>query len=621
MALGLNLTSPPIYTSGFLIGDLVQAPGGSIDALPKPTLALNPGATLTLPVSAAMEIKSTLGGLLIPRMTTAQRLALDNTTTTITNGLMVYDTDLNDFAFYQGANWVALTALSGITGPISSTNTALVRWNGTGGTVVEDSTVLLSGAGAITGPISIALGTTSTTNGTLTFLNSTNGNTLAFRPGITGGNLIFTLPIADGLEPNAPLVTDTTGVLSFGTTVGLGTGGSTTGHIVLYNSGNTHTFTIQPGTTATTNLLFTLPVKDGQETGAPLVTDAGGILSFGTTIGLGAPSGATTPTTGNITLYNSASAFTLTLRAGNTGSNLIFTLPTTDGPQANAPLVTDAAGTLSFGTTITLGKATTTTGSVVLYNSTNAFTLTLHPGITASSFSLTLPIADGKVAGSPLVSDAAGTLTFGTTLGLGTPSNLASPATGQVVLYNLTNTNTLTLKPGTTAASYSLTLPTADATYANAPLVSNAAGTLSFNNNAILSATVTLTQAQVQGAFAAPVQIVAAPGAGETIVVAHAQVYTNFQTAAFTGGGIAILQYDNTIHGAGTNALAATIPTAEITAAASQIYGLNGVTASALTAITNKGIFFSNATGAFTAGNAASTVVITVHYMVLAATV
>lgn len=137
----------------------------------------------------------------------------------------------------------------------------------------------------------------------------------------------------------------------------------------------------------------------------------------------------------------------------------------------------------------------------------------------------------------------------------------------------------------------------------------------------ILSASVTLNQAAVQGMYAAPFQIVAAPAAGHVLVPVQATIYTNFQTAAFTGGGIAILQYDSTVHGAGTNALAATIPTAEITAAASQIYNLGGNTANALTAITAKGLYLSNATGAFTAGNAASTVVVTVSYYLITATV
>ena len=132
---------------------------------------------------------------------------------------------------------------------------------------------------------------------------------------------------------------------------------------------------------------------------------------------------------------------------------------------------------------------------------------------------------------------------------------------------------------------------------------------------------VTLSQAAIQGAYATPFQLVAAPGAGKVIVPIWATVYTNFQTAAFASGGVGIVQYGNTVHGAGTNALSATIPAAEITAAASQLYHLPGNSASALTAVTNLGLFFSNQTGAFTNGNAASTVVITLLYYTITATV
>jgi len=136
----------------------------------------------------------------------------------------------------------------------------------------------------------------------------------------------------------------------------------------------------------------------------------------------------------------------------------------------------------------------------------------------------------------------------------------------------------------------------------------------------ILSASISLNQAAVQAAYATPFQIIAAVS-NKIIVPVQATVYTNFQTAAFANGGVAILQYDSTAHGAGTNALAATIPSAEITAASSQIYSLEGAIATALTGITNKGLYFSNQTQAFTAGNAASTVVVTVSYYLITATV
>lgn len=56
--------------------------------------------------SAMLDVKSTVKGLLIPRMTTAQKTGI----TTPATGLQVYDTDLNLLYFYNGASWTALGA-------------------------------------------------------------------------------------------------------------------------------------------------------------------------------------------------------------------------------------------------------------------------------------------------------------------------------------------------------------------------------------------------------------------------------------------------------------------------------------------------------------------------------
>ena len=52
--------------------------------------------------SAMLDVKSTVKGLLIPRMTTTQRTALASTATA---GLMVFDTDLSKYFYYDGTAW------------------------------------------------------------------------------------------------------------------------------------------------------------------------------------------------------------------------------------------------------------------------------------------------------------------------------------------------------------------------------------------------------------------------------------------------------------------------------------------------------------------------------------
>ncbi len=57
------------------------------------------GAPVT---SAALDVSTTTGALVVPRMTTTQKNAL-----TATNGMIVYDTTLNKFSGYENGAWVS----------------------------------------------------------------------------------------------------------------------------------------------------------------------------------------------------------------------------------------------------------------------------------------------------------------------------------------------------------------------------------------------------------------------------------------------------------------------------------------------------------------------------------
>jgi len=74
--------------------------------------------------SAMLDVQSTTKGMLVPRMTTAQRTAIASPA----KGLMVYDTDANSFWYYNGSKWTFLSA-SG-----SSTDWALTGNSGTNST-------------------------------------------------------------------------------------------------------------------------------------------------------------------------------------------------------------------------------------------------------------------------------------------------------------------------------------------------------------------------------------------------------------------------------------------------------------------------------------------------------
>src|SRR5947209_3000463 len=58
--------------------------------------------------SAMLDVSSTTKGLLIPRMTTAQRTAIASPAT----GLSVYDTDTKSFWYFSGTAWGELSAVN-----------------------------------------------------------------------------------------------------------------------------------------------------------------------------------------------------------------------------------------------------------------------------------------------------------------------------------------------------------------------------------------------------------------------------------------------------------------------------------------------------------------------------
>ena len=117
----------------------------------------------------------------------------------------------------------------------------------------------------------------------------------------------------------------------------------------------------------------------------------------------------------------------------------------------------------------------------------------------------------------------------------------------------------------------------------------------------------TITNAQMlAGIYATPVQLIPAPGANRVIVVTNATISIVYATTQYQNGGAVILQYDNTVHGAGTNTCTGTLAAASVNGATAnnfillvgttQAWGLN-------TALGNKGVFISCATGEFTNGD------------------
>lgn len=151
-----------------------------------------------------------------------------------------------------------------------------------------------------------------------------------------------------------------------------------------------------------------------------------------------------------------------------------------------------------------------------------------------------------------------------------------------------------------------------DATISNTGVLTvaaNAIDTTKLALNTIQYAQVAMTAAEWNGMYGAPKTLIAAPGAGKLIVVDSCVLTMTFVAAQYAAGGAVALQYDTTVHGAGTLA-SATLAAATVNAyaASSNVSLAPLVTTSAITTTQNKALCLSNQTAAFTTGDGTWTV-------------
>lgn len=103
-----------------------------------------PTTTVDGDVSAAIEIQSTTRAFLLPRMTTAQRDAIE----VPFNGMMIYNLTSNSINSYENGAWGAAGG-GDVDGPGASTDTALSIFSGTTGKIIAATNVLLNPVSSI----------------------------------------------------------------------------------------------------------------------------------------------------------------------------------------------------------------------------------------------------------------------------------------------------------------------------------------------------------------------------------------------------------------------------------------------------------------------------------------
>lgn len=133
-------------------------------------------------------------------------------------------------------------------------------------------------------------------------------------------------------------------------------------------------------------------------------------------------------------------------------------------------------------------------------------------------------------------------------------------------------------------------------------------------------ATIAVTTAEFKGMYAAPKELLPAPGANRMYVVKKVALELDYNSAQYTGGGAVAVQYDDTVNGAGTDA-SEDIAAATINGySADSIVGADGeIESAAASTIVNKGLYLSNETAAFADGD--SPVYVHLEYSVVDTTV
>ena len=186
------------YVSNIVILD-AQSQGVSINAT---GVQANPAAML--------DVSSTVKGVLITRMTTSERLVISPLTPSQT-GLLVYDTTVNQFFFWDGTMWVMAIGPQGPTGAAGATgNAGLTGLTGATGPTGNTGLTGLTGLTGATGP---------TGNTGLTGLTGATGPT-----GVTGA----TGPLVAGtfgqtLRNDGTSWVATSSIYNDGTNIGIGT--------------------------------------------------------------------------------------------------------------------------------------------------------------------------------------------------------------------------------------------------------------------------------------------------------------------------------------------------------------------------------------------------------------
>ncbi len=332
-------------------------------------------------------------------------------------------TNLGTAASGANADITSATALNTITPTAAFTLGATTQTFTLQGNA--SSTIVTNGSGfaTVVGFSGVPMGAVtynfdrSATAGTYTIC-TTVGNCSGSGGGVTtAGGTIGTIPLFSSSQAlSNSILTQSGGIITVGGAeviqgsggLSIGTASTNSGKIVLYNSSNASTLTLQSGATSG-NVTFTLPSADGSS-GQCLKTSGGGSFVFGDCLtGSGAGGGVTAlnSLTGGLSLNGTANQ----INVSSGGSIITLSTPQNidSGATPNfAGLNITSTNGVTIGTGANLGK-------LVLRDGSTAFTGTLQPATLTANRIITIPDATGTVAvsGSGYISvNSVGNISF-----------------------------------------------------------------------------------------------------------------------------------------------------------------------------------------------------------------
>lgn len=385
-----------------------------------------------------------------------------------------------------------------VTGPVTSTNHGIARWNGTAGVVLDDSGVIIDDFNNVTGAVSAVIGNISIAVNTISALNtdgdlifSPNGtgivlsnssvkskisfiledpgvgvNTITFQAPTLFGDYVLTFPTSDGLSGQI-LTTDGTGVLSW------------------TSNGNGN---VNGPVSSTDNALVRWDGITGQ-----LIKDSNVLLdSFNNLTNINDLSAIGIITTKNSFVMEDPGigTNTITIKAPTLSASYTLTFPVDTGTPGQV-LITDGSGVLSWFSAATgdvIGPGSSTDNALVRFDGTTGKLIQNSIVILADTGELSgltqLDVDNLELNGNTISStDTNGNIIFSPNgTGITTSAKAIKSQTSFILEDPGAGTNVVNLVAPTLGGDWTFTFPTGGGTN-NYVLTTNGSGVTSWAAN------------------------------------------------------------------------------------------------------------------------------------------